>query len=69
MKIECATNETHRRQVALRNDTCPSIQAQLHLRDLLVHIFHELDDKVDEFVFEHGFGVEVGDEEGDVVAL
>ena len=42
---------------------------ELHLGDFLVDLLHELNDEVDELVLEHLFGVEVGDEEGDVVAL
>ena len=30
---------------------------------------HELDDEVHDLVLEHGLGVEVGDQEGDVVTL
>jgi hypothetical protein len=28
-----------------------------------------LDDEIDQFMFEHRFGVEVGNEEGDIIAL
>jgi hypothetical protein len=41
----------------------------LHLRDLLIDVLHELDDEVDELVLEHGFGVEIGDQEGYIIAL
>lgn len=59
---------THGRKIRFCHDTGSCIVGKLHLGDLLVYLFHELDDEVDEFVFEHGFGMEVGDEEGDVVA-
>lgn len=42
---------------------------ELHFRDLLVDLFHELNDEVDQLVLQHLLGVEVGDEERDVVAL
>lgn len=42
---------------------------ELHFGNLLVHLLHELDDEVDELVLEHLLGVEVCDEERDVVAL
>lgn len=42
---------------------------ELHFRNLLVNLLHELNDKVDELVLEHFLRVEVGDEERDVVAL
>lgn len=42
---------------------------ELHLRNFLVDIFHELDDKVDEFVLEHLIGVEVCYQEGNVITL
>jgi hypothetical protein len=32
---------THGNEVALGYDTSPSVQGQLHLRDLLVDVFHE----------------------------
>ena len=42
---------------------------EFHLGNLLVNLLHELDDKVDKLVLQHLLGVEIGDEEGDVVAL
>ncbi|USP81143.1 hypothetical protein yc1106_08417 [Curvularia clavata] len=42
---------------------------ELHFGDLLVDLLHELNDKVDELVLQHFLGVEVGDQERDVVAL
>jgi len=42
---------------------------KLHLRNLLVHLLHEVNDEVDQFVLEHFLGVEIGNKEGDVVAL
>jgi hypothetical protein len=42
---------------------------ELHFRNLLVNLFHELDDEVDKLVLEHLLGVEVCNEERDVVSL
>ena len=42
---------------------------ELHLRDLLVHLLHELDDEIHQLMLQHFLGVEVGDKEGDVIAL
>ena len=42
---------------------------ELHLRDLLVHFLHKLDDEIHQLVFQHLLGVEVGDEEGDIITL
>ena len=42
---------------------------ELHFRDLLVNLLHELDDKVDQFVLEHLLGMEIRNEERDVVTL
>ena len=47
----------------------PGVDAELHLRDLLVNLLHELDDEVDQLVPVHLVRVEVGDEEADVVPL
>lgn len=60
---------THWCQEALRNETGSGVQEELHLRDLLVHILHELDNEVHQLVLQHLLGVEVGDEEGDIIAL
>lgn len=60
---------TYRRQEALGYETSSCVQEELHLRDLLVHILHELDDEVHQLVLQHLLGVEVGDEEGNVIAL
>ena len=42
---------------------------ELHLRNLLVYLLHELDHEIDKLVGQHLFGMEVGDEEGDIEAL
>ena len=42
---------------------------KLHLRDLLIHLLHKLKNEVDQLVLQHGFCVEVGNEERDIVAL
>lgn len=42
---------------------------QLHFRNLLVNFLHELNDKIDQFVLQHLFGVVIRDEEGDIIAL
>ena len=47
----------------------PRVDGQLHVADLLVDVLHERDYKVDELVPVHLLGMEVGDEEADVVVL
>lgn len=42
---------------------------ELHLWDLLVYFLHEFNHEIDKLVRQHLFGVEVGDEEGDVEAF
>ena len=42
---------------------------ELHLRNLLVNLLHELDNEVDQLVLQHLLGVEVCNQERDVVAL
>jgi len=59
----------HGLEESLTGDTGTGVDRELHLRDLLVDILHELDDKVDELALVEGLGVNVGDEEGDVVHL
>ena len=54
---------TYRCQEALSNETSSCVQEELHLRDLLVHILHELNDEVHQLVLQHLLSVEVGDEE------
>lgn len=50
-------------QITLGDDPRPRIQTQLHLTNLFIDVFHELNDEVDEEMFGHLFRVEVGDEE------
>lgn len=74
---ECVNDVRNDRQRVLRvgrhellsDHSGSRIKTELHLRDLLIDFFHELNDKVDELVFEHGFRVEVGNQEGNVIAL
>jgi hypothetical protein len=42
---------------------------ELHLGNLLVDLFHELNNEIDKLVLQHLLGMEVCDEEGDVVSL
>jgi hypothetical protein len=42
---------------------------ELHLRDLLIHLLHELYYKVHQLVLQHLLGMVVGDQERDIVAL
>ena len=60
---------SHPLEELLGTDPGPGVDAELHLRDLLVDLLHEVDDEVDQLVPEHLLGVEVGDQETDVVAL
>lgn len=46
-----------------------STYEEFHFRDLLVHLFHELDDEIHQLMFQHSLCVEVGDEERDIVPL
>lgn len=69
-KLETVQGQyTYRRQEALSYETSSSVQEELHLRDLLVHILHELNNEVHQLVLQHLLGVEVGDEERNVIAL
>ena len=60
---------TYRSQEALSHETGSCVQEELHLRDFLVDVLHELDDKVDQLVLQHLFGVEVCDQERNIIAL
>lgn len=42
---------------------------ELHLRDLLVDLLHKLNDKVDQLVLQHLLGMEVCDQERNVISL
>lgn len=53
----------------LRADPGPGVDRQLHLRDLLVNLLHEVNDEVHEFVAQHDLRVEVCDQEAYIVAL
>jgi hypothetical protein len=56
-------------QERLSHKTGPRIQEQLHLRNLLVHLLHELDNKVHQLVLQHLLGVEIGNEEADIISF
>lgn len=63
----------------LANETVSSVSSkmwqtwstykELHFRNLLVNLLHKLDDEVHQLMLKHLLGMEVGDQEGDVVAL
>lgn len=58
--------------ISSRCDTlfCSSVAyKELHLRDLLVNLLHELDYEVHQLMLQHLFGMEVRNQEGDIVAL
>ena len=46
-----------------------STYEKLHLGYFLVNLFHELYDEIHEFMLQHLFGVEVGDQERYIIAL
>lgn len=50
-------------------DTIFSTYKELHLRYLLVHLLHELYNKVNQLVLQHFFCMEVTDQERNVIAL
>lgn len=54
---------------ALRDETRPCIQEELHLGYLLVYLLHKLNHEVDQLVLQHLLRMGVRDEEGYIVAL
>lgn len=42
---------------------------KLHFRYFLVDLLHELDDKVHQLMLQHLLRVEIGDQEGNIIAL
>jgi len=50
-------------------DASSGVDRQLHLTYLLVNLFHEVDDEVDQLVFVHLLCVKIGYQEADVIAL
>lgn len=63
--IGLATSQYQGREVVRERET----YEELHLGNLLVDLLHELDDEVDELVLQQLLGVEVSNQEGNVVAL
>jgi len=51
------------------NDAGAGVDGQLQVADLLVDILHKVDNKVHQLVFKILLGVEVGDQERNVVSL
>jgi hypothetical protein len=56
-------------QERLGHETGPRIQEQLHLGNLLVHLLHELDNEIDELMLQHLLGVEIGNEEANIISF
>lgn len=42
---------------------------KLHFRNLLVNLFHEMYDEINQLVFQHGFGMKIGDQKRNIVTL
>lgn len=59
---------TYHTQVRLSHDAGTRIQTELHLTNLLVHVLHELDHKVDQLVLQHRLSMRVRDKERNIVA-
>lgn len=53
----------------LSNNSPPCVDRDLHAADLLVDVFHKLDDEINQLVLPEFFQVGVGDEEADVETL
>lgn len=53
----------------LSNNSPPCIDRDLHAADLLVDVFHKLDDEINQLVLPELFQVRVGDEEADIEPL
>merc|ERR1711884_535703 len=53
----------------LSTNTSPGVDAQFHLGNLLVNLLHEMNDKVDEFVSQHLFSVEIGDQKANIITF
>jgi hypothetical protein len=47
----------------------PMAYEELHFRNFLVHLLHKLNDEVHQLMFEHFFGMSVGDQERNIVSL
>lgn len=56
-------------EVGLGDDTGTGVDRGLHLGDLRVDVLHKLNNEIDQLVLVHSLGVEVGDEERDIVSL
>ena len=53
----------------LSTNSGPGVHRELHLRNFLINFLHKVDNKVHQLVSQHLLGVEVGDEEANVVSL
>ena len=60
-----ALKDTYR----LSNNTSTGIQAQLHLTHLLVELFHERNDEIDQLVLQHLISMEICNQETNVISL
>lgn len=64
-----ANTRVRKKRYRFGNDTSTSIQAQFHFTNLLVNFLHKQDNKINNLVLVHLVGVEVGDQEANVVPL
>ena len=62
-------NNVYLLQELLGTNSGPGVHRELHLRNFLIDFLHKVDNKVHQLVSQHLLGVEVGDEEADVVSL
>jgi len=53
---------------SLGGATSTSVDRKLHLRDLLVDIFHELNDEIDKLALVKSLSMNVGDKETDIIS-
>merc|ERR1712038_1053504 len=50
-------------------DPSPGIDTQFHFGNFFINFFHKMDNKVNQFVPEHFFSMEIGDKETDIISF
>ena len=60
---------THSFQEFFCTNTSPRVDTQFHFRNFFINFFHEMNDKVDQFVPQHFFSMKIGNQETNVIAF
>ena len=65
----CFQNFTYFFEEFFSTDPSPGIDTQFHFGNFFINFFHKMDNKVNQFVPEHFFGMKIGNEETYIISF